>query len=85
LHYVPAAAGFYFPAPQGKREIGSFGSSAQAAALATSFGRWEQSRANTASLIIDIVTIEVYIAFIVDIRGVILIVAGRPEPPPRPV
>jgi len=70
---------------KGKREIGSFDSSAQAAALAASFGRREQSRANTASLIIDIVTIEVYIAVIVDIRGIILIVAGRPEPPPGPI
>jgi len=71
--------------PKGKRETGSFGSSAQAAALAASFGRWEQSRANTTSLIIDIVAIEVDIAVIVDIRGVILIVAGRPKPPPGPV
>ena len=42
-----------------------------------------QSGANTAGVIVDIVTIDVDIAVIVDIGGIVTVVAGRPKPPPR--
>jgi len=90
LYRVPAAVGSYFPAlwrayPRGKREIGSFDSSAQAAALAASFGRWEQSRTDATRRSEGIVTIEVYITIIIDICGIVRKSARRPKPPPEPV
>ena len=42
-----------------------------------------QSGANAAGVIVDIVAIDVDIAVIVDIGGIVRIVAGRPKPPPR--
>gem|GEM_PF-6896056 len=41
-----------------------------------------QSGANTTGSIVDIVTIDVDAAVIIDIRGIVTIVAGRPQPPP---
>jgi hypothetical protein len=42
-----------------------------------------QSGTNTAIVVVDIVAIRVDIAVIVDIGGVITVIAGRPQPPPR--
>ena len=42
-----------------------------------------QSGANSAVVVVDIVAIDVDIAVIVDIGGIIAIIAGRPQPPPR--
>ncbi|MCL2051843.1 MAG: hypothetical protein FWG91_08990 [Lachnospiraceae bacterium] len=41
-----------------------------------------QSGANTTIVIVDIVAIHIDIAVVVDIGGIISIVAGRPQPPP---
>ena len=44
-------------------------------------GTWEQCGTNAIIIIVDIVAIIVDRAIVVDIRGVVTIVAGRPQPP----
>ena len=44
----------------------------------------EKSRTGNVVSIIDIITIVIDTAISIDIGGVIIIVAGRPKPPPRP-
>ena len=41
-----------------------------------------QSGANTTRVVVDIVTIDIDVTIIVDIRGIVTVVAGRPKPPP---
>ena len=43
---------------------------------------WEQCGANGIIIVVDIVAVLVDVAVIVHIGGIILIVAGRPQPPP---
>lgn len=43
---------------------------------------WEQCGADGVVIVLDIVAVLVDVAVIVDIGGIILIVAGRPQPPP---
>ena len=42
-----------------------------------------QSRPDATTIIVDIVAVDVDTAVIVDIGGVVAIIAGRPQPPPR--
>lgn len=43
---------------------------------------WEQCGADSIVIVVDIVAVLIDVAVIVDIGGIILIVAGRPQPPP---
>ena len=45
--------------------------------------RLGQGGANTAVVVVDVVAVDAGIAVVVDIGGIIAIVAGRPQPPPR--
>ena len=44
--------------------------------------RWEQFGADSIVIVVDIVAVLVDVVVIVDIGGIILIVAGRPQPAP---
>jgi len=82
---VSVSTGMCFPVVSGKRGFGSFVPSHRPAPLGTRFraNGLGQSGAYTACFIVDIVAIDVEFAVIVDIGGIITIVAGRAEPPPE--
>lgn len=43
---------------------------------------WEQCGANRIITVVDIVTVLINAAIVVDIGSIVLIIAGRPQPPP---
>ena len=45
--------------------------------------RLGQGGPNTTVVVVDVVAIDVDVAVVVDIGGIVAIVAGRPQPPPR--
>ena len=72
---------YVFPADQTGKESDSFVPGTDCPYPWKVSGTWEQCGTNAIIIIVDIVAIIVDRAIVVDIRGVVTIVAGRPQPP----